>query len=89
MCTLSLGWNSAPWFLLSPQCKLNDFHFVITKIRWGMISHEKNNILREMSEQHNQTPSVFISWARECCPSVISHRTGTLEPMKPAWGDGK
>lgn len=53
MCTLSLDWNSAPWFVLSHQYVLNDFHFVVMKIRWWMISHEKSNILTEMSEQHN------------------------------------
>lgn len=65
MCTLSLGWTGAPWSVLSHQYRLNDFHFVVVKIRREMISHEENSILREMSEQHNQTRSIFINVSKD------------------------
>lgn len=53
----------------------------------GVISHEKNIILREMSEQHNQTLSLFIRWAWDI--AAKSQDRHTHEPAQPTLGDRK
>lgn len=60
--TLSLGWNTATWFLLC-CCgyRLNDFHSVVMKIRWWWFLMRKVTFLKRCQNSTIRQTQYFIS----------------------------